>query len=231
MIKKILLSASLILMLLNMGISSGFAQEVPNAYVKVSSLNVRNGANIQSQIIGNVVTGQKLQVLEQSDKWSRVRLENGSEGWVYSDYISSSGGTYSQYGGSQVVSRGGSRSSSLMVVANAKLGAKYSRGAEGPGSFDCSGFVKYVYKEVFGKVLPHSSKSQSQLGSAVSREAVQTGDIVVFATAGSSSVNHSGIYMNDGKFIHASSYDGKVVISDMSSGHYYKAFRGARRLE
>jgi len=231
MIKKILLSTSLILMLLSMGMSAGFAQEIPNAYVKVNSLNVRNSADIQSQVIGNVVIGQKLEILEQSGKWSKVRLENGSLGWVYSDYISSSSNTYSQASGSQVVSRGGSRASSLMVVANAKLGAKYSRGSEGPDRFDCSGFVKYVYKEVFGRVLPHSSKEQGQLGSGVPREAVQTGDIVVFATAGSSNINHSGIYLNDGKFIHASSYDGKVVISDMSSGHYYKAFRGARRIE
>ena len=80
--------------------------------------------------------------------------------------------------------------------------------------------------------IPRSPSPQSKYGTYVSRSNLKKGDLVFFDTQGSNDgrVSHAGIYLGSGQFIHASSTKGKVVISDMSSGHYYRAFVNGRRI-
>ena len=123
-----------------------------------------------------------------------------------------------------------SKSTKVITLAKKQLGKKYVWGKSGPSSFDCSGFTYYVIKKTTGKTIPRGSTVQGQHGKYVSRKNLKKGDLVFFATTGKGRVSHAGIYLGNKKFIHASSSKGKVVISSMASGHYYKTFVNGRRV-
>ena len=119
----------------------------------------------------------------------------------------------------------------LISLAKSKLGDRYVTAATGPNHFDCSGFVYYVFKEN-GMMIPRTSLLQSKSGKKITRELLQEGDILSFDTHERGHVNHSGIYLGNGKFIHSSS--GKaygVTISELDNGFYKDKFRwGVRKL-
>ena len=121
----------------------------------------------------------------------------------------------------------GSRSNVISYAYNF-IGRPYVWGAEGPRSFDCSGFTKYVYK-AFGVNLPHYTGSQIGEGSSVLRRNLKQGDLVFFNTDGSS-VSHVGLYIGDGDFIHASSGSRKVTVSNLGQSYYKSKYVGARRI-
>ena len=123
-----------------------------------------------------------------------------------------------------------SKSTRVITLAKKQLGKKYVWGKSGPSSFDCSGFTYYVIKKTTGKTIPRSSTAQGKHGKYLSRKNLKKGDLVFFATTGKGRVSHAGIYLGNKKFIHASSSKGKVVISSMASGHYYKTFVNGRRV-
>ena len=110
------------------------------------------------------------------------------------------------------------------IVAYAKkfLGYKYVYGTAGPKTFDCSGFTSYVYKH-FGYSLNRTSSGQRSNGKAVKKADLQPGDIVCFS-------GHVGIYIGDGKFIHAANSRKGVIISSLSESYYKKKYITARRI-
>ena len=120
----------------------------------------------------------------------------------------------------------------IIALARSKMGNSYAPAKAGPDHFDCSGFVYYVFGRN-GIEIPRSSLSQSQSGEKIKREALKRGDMVFFDTHERKHVNHSGIYLGGGKFIHSSS--GKaygVTISDLDKGFYKDKFRwGVRKVE
>ena len=105
-------------------------------------------------------------------------------------------------------------------TAMAQRGKSYVWAASGPGSFDCSGLTSYAYRAA-GVSLPHSSRMQSQMGQAVSRDQLQPGDLVFFY----SPVSHVGIYIGNGQMVHAPTSGDVVKVAPIMSG-----FSGARRL-
>jgi cell wall-associated NlpC family hydrolase len=120
------------------------------------------------------------------------------------------------------------------IELNAKqlLGIRYVWGATGPNKFDCSGFTQKVYRKV-GINLPRVSREQAKVGRYIPYEKLKRGDMVFFATnrKDSTRVTHVGIYLKNGKFIHASSGSKKVVITDFEKKHYYKThFLWGRRI-
>ena len=129
-----------------------------------------------------------------------------------------------------LASRGGqTRIDSLLKFASSFLGAKYKYGGESPKGFDCSGFVRYVFKQ-FGIDLVHSSASQfSTLKQKVEKADLLPGDLVYFNTSGKR-ISHVGIYMGESKFIHASTPKGGVKISSMAESYYSSRYKGARRV-
>lgn len=94
---------------------------------------------------------------------------------------------------------------SAVQAALSRQGSPYSWGAEGPGSFDCSGLMLWAYRQV-GVDLPRSSREQARMGSPVSRAQLQPGDLI----AEYSPVSHIGMYVGDGRYVHAP-YGGEVV--------------------
>ncbi len=105
-------------------------------------------------------------------------------------------------------------------TALAQVGDPYVWGAGGPDAFDCSGLTQYAYSAA-GVSLPHSSKSQSQMGQPVSRGELQPGDLVFFY----SPVSHVGMYIGDGKMVHASTSSKPVMVASLDSMGSYNSAR------
>ena len=113
--------------------------------------------------------------------------------------------------------------SSVVSIAMHYLGTPYVWGGASPSGFDCSGLVMYAFGQI-GVSLPHSSYAQYGMGSPVSRDQLQPGDLVFFDGLG-----HVGIYVGGGSFIHAP-HTGDVVRISSLSGWYASSYVGARRI-
>jgi len=112
-------------------------------------------------------------------------------------------------------------------MAKSKLGLTYKWGGNGPYAYDCSGFTKEVF-ELNGITIPRVSKEQAEVGKKISKKNLQKGDLVFFDDKESSTVSHVGIYLGKGKFIHASKFHKKIVISPLRE--YRRFFKWGRRL-
>jgi cell wall-associated NlpC family hydrolase len=105
-------------------------------------------------------------------------------------------------------------------TALAQVGDPYVWGAGGPDAFDCSGLTQYAYSAA-GVSLPHSSSSQSQMGTPVSRDQLQPGDLVFFY----SPVSHVGMYIGNGQMVHASTSGQPVKVASLDSMGGYNSAR------
>jgi cell wall-associated NlpC family hydrolase len=105
-------------------------------------------------------------------------------------------------------------------TALAQVGDPYVWGASGPDAFDCSGLTQYAYSAA-GVSLPHSSASQSRMGTPVSRDQLQPGDLVFFY----SPVSHVGMYIGNGQMVHASTSGQPVKVASLDSMGSYNSAR------
>jgi cell wall-associated NlpC family hydrolase len=127
-------------------------------------------------------------------------------------------------------------SQNIIDFAMGFVGKPYRYGASGPNAFDCSGFTTYVYKK-FGVKLPRSANSQAHgsYGMTISKNQLRPGDLVFFKTTSNNNnpVNHAGLYIGNGKFIHASSSKrtGGVKVSSLNSGFYQRCFKWGKRID
>ena len=112
---------------------------------------------------------------------------------------------------------------SVELYAKNFLNTPYVWGAIGPDKFDCSGFTKKIYRNA-GIDIPRHSTLQAKVGKYIKYEDLERGDMVFFDTKhkATGKVNHVGIYLEDGKFIHASSGNKKVVITNFNKKVFYK---------
>ena len=123
------------------------------------------------------------------------------------------------------------RTSRMAIEALSLIGIHYKRGGNNPEhGLDCSGLVRYVFKESNGKELPRTSAEISKVGERVEKEDLQPGDLVFFKTL-KHAFSHVGIYLGDNKFVHAPAAGGKVRIESMDLQYWKKRFNGARRIE
>lgn len=147
--------------------------------------------------------------------------------------VQSAGVAQVAYEAEQVIALGSDKANLLIEFGKRLLGKRYRSGAEGPNTFDCSGFVYYCLRSMGIKRPPRSSSDQSRYEpwTKISNKAdLSTGDIVFFKTRGHpNGVGHSGIYIGGGKFIHSSTGKG-VIISDLSAGYYASHYQWARRV-
>lgn len=119
---------------------------------------------------------------------------------------------------------------SLASTALNYLGIKYRFGGDTPNQgFDCSGLVRYAAEKSLGLKLPRQSKEMARLGESINKTELKSGDLVFFNTRGHR-FSHVGIYVGDGKFVHAPSSGSKVRIEDMEIAYWKKRYNGARRL-
>ena len=109
----------------------------------------------------------------------------------------------------------------VLEAALEQIGTPYEWGGSGPGGFDCSGLTSFAYRAA-GVSLPHSSRAQSRMGVAVSRGELMPGDLVFFGDP----VYHVGIYVGNGKMVHARTFGVPVAVTSVDMGGY----AGARRV-
>ena len=204
--------------------------------VTASALNVRAGAGTGYDKIDVVMRNEAITIIGQANDWYNIVTSSGTKGWVHTSYVSVS--SYQQ----NVATRGGNSAprqeekdvlelrTDIVEEAKKYLGVKYVYGGSSPSGFDCSGLIWYVFKN-HGINLNRVAADQAKQGTWVAKENLVAGDLVFFDTRGTGSyINHVGIYIGNGNFIHASSGSSArcVVISDLTTGFYQKTYMTAR---
>jgi len=123
-----------------------------------------------------------------------------------------------------------SRASELAMQAMSMIGIRYKYGGNAPESgLDCSGLVRYVFRQVSNTELPRTSEEISRVGEKVDTADLQPGDLVFYNTL-RRGFSHVGIYLGDNKFIHAPRAGAEVRIESMDISYWKKRFNGARRI-
>jgi cell wall-associated NlpC family hydrolase len=122
------------------------------------------------------------------------------------------------------------RASELVVNAMGYLGVPYRRGGNSAETgFDCSGFVKAMYEQTVGMILPRRANEQAAATQKIDRRDLQPGDLVFFNTL-RHAFSHVGIYIGDNKFIHSPKPGAQVRVEDMGVPYWNQRFDGARRV-
>ena len=213
-------------------------------YVKGTSVNARSEANKSSSVVKKFDTNDKVTVTGEDGDWYIVDI-NGKKAYIQKSLLSSKKvETTSRSSNSlnenneennvevqkeETTTETNKSADAIVAYAKTFQGYPYVYGSNGPSSFDCSGFVQYVYKH-FGYSLSRSSKTQANDGVAVSKSNLQPGDILIFKNTAKTEIGHVGIYIGNGQFIHASNPKTGVTISSLSSASYQQRYVTARRI-
>ena len=209
-----------------------------------SVLNMRSGPGTSYDRTNKIPDGTVVKLVGMDSGWFKIEYKD-TQGYVSSDYIAicsekADSPAAAQYETPQargqnstgVWGNGVSTTTGLQVVEYGKsfLGAPYVYGGNGPDCFDCSGFTKYVYSH-FGYSINRTASNQMKNGVAVSSDQLQAGDLIFFRNPGDNKpASHVGIYIADGKFVHASSDRYVVEIDTLYSSYNSRTYVGARRL-
>ena len=227
--------------------------------IKGTDVNFRSNPDLDADIVARLEKDEVVTVLDRSGEWCRVKTSGGRTGYINKMFlteikpdqvvvVSNGSGsnktvinsnkqktTTANSSNSEAKVKAGNGTSKVGtdVISYAKqfMGIRYKWGGTTTKGFDCSGFTQYVMKH-FGASTPRTSKEQSKSGTAVSKSELRTGDLVFFAkSATNRTVNHVGIYIGGGDFIHSSSGGGGkgVTISNLNSGSYAARYYCARR--
>lgn len=204
-------------------------------HTKVDSACLRTGPSTESSRIATLPAGTTVKLLSTRGSWRKVALANGVCGFVYAPLLAPGAGSTQKPADMTVdndpntVPPSPERNSELIQTALSCRGARYARGGTSRGGFDCSGFTRYVFAR-YGVSLPHSSAAQARLGTPVSRGELAAGDLVFFQTY-RSGISHVGIYIGDGKFVHAATRGRGVRVDSLGDSYYAPRYRGARRVK
>lgn len=119
----------------------------------------------------------------------------------------------------------------VSISAMSLIGTPYVWGGNTPESgFDCSGLIVYVYNGSGIKLPRTTTAMSSMVRPTVRRNALQTGDLVFFATSGGHKVSHAGIYVGNGRFVHAPSSGGVVRLNNLNENYWNKTFLLGKRV-
>ena len=122
------------------------------------------------------------------------------------------------------------KASSIVFNAMGFMGVPYRRGGNSvDAGFDCSGFVRAMYEQTVGLLLPRRANEQAAATQTIDKAELQPGDLVFFNTM-RRTFSHVGIYMGEGKFIHSPKPGAQVRVEDMGASYWRTRFDGARRV-
>ena len=192
-----------------------------------ATLNLRAGAGTGFDRVAVLHNGAVVQLLGMDNGWFKVSY-NGTVGYASSEYMVSCLNAAGDRG--DALAADSALGAQIVAYAKQFLGRPYVWGGNGPNSFDCSGFTKYVYAH-FGYNINRTASAQLKNGVSVSRSELQAGDLVFFYNGKvSTPVSHVGIYIGNGDFIHASSNSYTVEISSLYAKNYDAKYVYARRI-
>ena len=211
--------------------------KIKTQFITSETVNLRKEPNTSSEIVSKLSLNMAVDVYSEDGGWSKVKV-SGKEGYISSSLLSdkkketsraaetprtNENNTQTTTTSSAPASKSGG---SVVETAKSYIGSSYVYGGSGPSSFDCSGFTSYVYKQ-YGVSLNRTAAGQYSNGTAVSKEELQPGDLVMF---GKSGINHVGIYIGGGQMVHAANPSRGVTTDTINSGYYYNNYVGARRV-
>lgn len=192
-----------------------------------ATLNVRSGPGTEYDKVGVLNDGTVVTLLGMDKGWFKLSY-NGVEGYASSDYLVTCLDAAGNRGDAAAAATG--LGGQIVAYAKQYLGKPYVWGGNGPNSFDCSGFTKYVYGH-FGYTLNRTASAQLSNGVSVSFDELQPGDLVFFDNGRvSTPVSHVGIYVGGGQFIHASTNSYCVQYDSLYSSYYSRVFVYGRRI-
>lgn len=190
--------------------------------VTASVLNVRSGAGTGYAKVGSLKSGAVVNILaDLGNGWYQI-----DSGYVSAEYIALVDGNYSA---------ASSLGASAANLAKSLVGSRYGYGGTGPRTFDCSGLVYYIYKQMGHPISRSASSQYYNNGYFVSTSAMQPGDLIFFfdrrydSSGGTLPVTHVGIYVGNGQFVHASSPSTGVKY-DSIYGYFAPYIVGAKRI-
>ncbi|WP_308634086.1 C40 family peptidase [Paenibacillus silvisoli] len=200
-----------------------------------SGVNMRASASTSGRVIRLVPTGESVHVISKVNSyWLKVSDSRGNTGYIsandkYTTYDNSSTSAPSSSGSSS-----SSKADSVINIAKSYMGrVHYDFGTRNPSKliFDCSSFTEFVFAKV-GVDLKWGTKSQKYQGSYTSKSNLRKGDLVFFDTIGSNNkaINHVGIYMGSGQFIHNTPSKDGLAINSLTSGFWSTHYVTARRV-
>jgi len=190
-------------------------------YVRVttSRLNIRSGPGTSYAKVGSLTSGRRVKVLGIENGWYQIE-----QGYISGDYAEEV-----DYFPAAVSGKG----QELANIALQYVGYSYVYGGASPSvGFDCSGLMQYTCAQL-GYSINRTASAQLQNGVSVGWDELSPGDLVFFKKPGSTSskpVSHVGMYIGDGRFVHASDYGVGVIISKLSDAYYTTGYVGARRI-
>ena len=192
--------------------------------VTTEVLNVRSGAGTKYSRVGKIYAGDVVTILAEADGWYQIDTDR-VDGYVSAEYVNVID--------PEAAENAATLGAQFAELAKQYLGVPYVYGGTSPSGFDCSGIIYYVAKSM-GYSVPRTATNQWNAGyTKVSRSELQPGDLVFFTNTYHSSkyITHVGIYVGDGKFLHASSpTSGGVIITPLSNSYYSSRFVGGRRM-
>lgn len=122
------------------------------------------------------------------------------------------------------------RATELALNAMAFMGVPYRWGGNSADSgFDCSGYVRAVYQQTLGLILPRQAAEQAKSTQQISQDELKPGDLVFFNTM-RRAFSHVGIYIGNGKFVHAPRKGAEIRVEDLDASYWKQRFNGARRV-
>ncbi|HOF87090.1 MAG TPA: NlpC/P60 family protein [Armatimonadota bacterium] len=198
------------------------------ATVKVATTDILRRPAPGPALFSNAAQGTRLLVTGQSGNYYAVLMSDGSTGWVS---ITALALTETRMHIPQpkvqpAAATPGGRAQ-LVDTALEYLGTPYQYGGRLPKTVDCSLLVQTVFAR-HGAKLPRTAAQQFGVGRPVAVADLQSGDRLYFYGSGGG-IGHTGLYMGDGRFIHASSNRGRVAIDELANPSYWRTYAGARR--
>ena len=192
-------------------------------------VNMRNAPSLSGKVIRMLKRGEDIHVVSEADgNWLKVKTKSGTIGYI------SDNKKYTDYNGS---SSGGSttptRSKIVSTAKSYKGDFDYDWGAEPWNTnykkADCSSYMELVFRK-HGIDLPRTSREQAKEGTYVKKSNLKPGDLVFFDTNDNGSINHVGLYIGGGDFIHASPIFDGVGVSDINSNYWSDHYVTARNV-
>ncbi|REE88980.1 cell wall-associated NlpC family hydrolase [Paenibacillus taihuensis] len=212
------------------GASSAFAATT----TVQKTVNFRTAPSTSSSTYGFIQSGTQLTVLEKVNTYW-LKVQSGSKvGYVSTNYVGAVSGSTSTSNTTSSSKTATGTASKIVSTAKTYLGDfTYKWGSEPWNTSykysDCSSFVQLVFNKKNGFSLPRSSIQQSKVGSFVSKSSLKAGDLVFFDTNGDGVINHVGIYIGSGQFIHSSPTN-HVGTNTLTSGYWSSHYKTARRV-
>ncbi len=224
--------------------------ELGYGQVNDSYVNMRTGPGTSYASIGKSHTGEMAYVIGLNKGWYKVIWED-AVCYIRSDYLDLTEAPYENRANpkSPVFFQGGwsngtpvsvtafknsanyigaSRGDAIVNTAMQYIGVPYLWAGSTPKGFDCSGFTQYVFKQ-HGIAINRTTSTQYKNGYYVSKSELQPGDLVFFQNTYKEGISHVGIYVGNGRFIHASSSVG-VTVTALDNSYWASRYYGARRV-